>query len=388
MRIIHVAIDEHKLTLRVVALRDRILADEQLPNEPVPLKRFLDRLARQGKLRVCYEAGGGGYALQRQLSSWGYWCEVIAPSLTPIHPGEPRKTDQRDARKLAQLYRAGLLTPVHVPDAGDERVRDLIRCRETLGRNALRARHYVLKLLRRQGMIYHAGKHWTQRHWQWLRRVQLPDLAQEVLDEYLTLLEFLLQRMSVLDRRIEAIAASDTYCERIAPLQAYRGISIHSAMVLASEVGDFRRFATPQAFMAYAGLVPGERSSGEQQRRGPITKTGNARIRHVLVQAAWHYRHRPARSRLLRQRQEGLPPATIAHALHAQRRLHRRFQHLAFRKSSQKAVVAVARELAGFLWAAMLPPSARTPGRRISRAQKGLSTAARHERRTLAISMR
>ncbi len=357
MSIISVAIDEHKQDLWVVALGPSgVLADARLSNEATSLQRFLRGLARHGELRICYEAGPGGYALQRQLSGWGYACQVIAPSLTPVRPGERRKTDRRDAHKLAQLYRAGLLTVVHVPDAATERVRDLVRCRETLARDTLRARHYVLKLLRRQGVLYRAGKHWTQRHWQWLRRVRLEGLDQEVLDEYLALLQYLVARRGALDQRIQGLAESAPYRQRIAPWLAFRGISTHAAMVLATEIDDFRRFSGPRAFMGYSGLVPGEHSSGEQRRRGPITKTGNARIRHVLVQAAWQYRHRPRSGRALLKRQAGLPPATVAQALKAQHRLHRRFQHLAFRKGSQKAVVAVARELAGFLWTAASSP--------------------------------
>ena len=362
MSSIDVAIDEHKRELRIAALGPSgFVADERLPNEPAALRRCLRRLTRQGELRICYEAGPGGFALQRQLDGWGYACSVVAPSLIPVQPGERRKTDRRDARKLAQLARAGLLTPVHVPPAGEEQVRDLVRCRETLQRDAVRARHYVLKLLRRHGQIYRAGQHWTQRHWLWLRRVRLEGLAQQVLEEYLALLEYVVSRVQVLDRQIKQLAERAPYRQRLAPLLAFRGVSIQTAMVLASEVGDFRRFARPTAFMGYSGLVPSERSSGERERRGPITKAGNARIRHVLVQAAWHYRHPPAQGRALLKRQAGLPASSVAQAMKAQHRLHRRFLQLTFRKGSQKAVVAVARELAGFLWAAAVAPAEGRP---------------------------
>lgn len=328
-----------------------------LPNEPRKLRRFLDRLAGEGELRICYEANGAGFALQRQIESWGYACDVAAPSLTPQRPGERRKNDLRDARKLVGLYRAGELTLIRVPREAEERVRDLVRCRETLQREVLKSRHYILKLLSRYGHVFRGGSNWTQRYWTWLRRrVELPGEAQEALEEYMALLEYKLARRDELDRRIEELAFCESLRTPVGRLRCFRGLDSQAAMVLVTETGDFRRFRSPRELMSYWGFVPSEHSTGGRERRGSITKAGNGRCRHVLVQAAWSYRHRPAIGRALAKRQQGQPPDVVAHGWKAQQRLYKRFQRLKARKHPNVAVVAVARELAGFVWAAMQEP--------------------------------
>lgn len=360
-RIIYVAADDGKDSVSFAVQPEesaRCTAVRTLPNEPRKLRRFLDEVARQGELRICYEANGAGFALQRQIESWGYPCDVAAPSLTPRRPGDRRKTNVRDARKLVGLYRAGELTLVRVPTEAEERVRDLVRCRETLQREALKSRHYILKLLSRYGFVFRGGRNWTQRFWRWLRTVRLPGEAQLALEEYVALLEYKLSRRDELDRRIEELAFSDAFRAPVGRVRCFRGFDTEAAMVLITETGDFRRFRSPRELMSYYGFVPSEHSTGERERRGSITKAGNSRCRHVLVQAAWSYRHRPALGPSLRRRQADQPAEVVAHAWKAQHRLYKRFQRLKARKHPNVAVVAVARELVGFLWAVAQDPEA------------------------------
>jgi transposase len=356
---IYVGMDVHKDTVYTAVLPETggEPLTRQLPNDARVLRRFFARLGRTGPVHACYEASGAGYVLHRALTEWGHHCDVIASSLIPTRPGDPRKHDRKDAVQLARWYRAGELTPIRIPTATEERVRDLVRCRETLQREILQSRHYVLKFLARRDRVYRGGVNWTQRHWTWLRQCQADaGLAAEdqiVLGEYLGLLEYKLQRRGELDRRIETLALTPAYAATVGRLRCYRGLDVHGAMVLATELGDLRRFTRPTQLMAYVGLVPREHSSGGAQRLGPITKAGNHRCRHILVQAAWQYRHAPRVSRLLSLRQQGQPPGVLIHSSKAQHRLHTLFRRLAYRKSSRIAVVAVARELVGFLWASL-----------------------------------
>jgi len=364
---IYLGMDVHKDSITIAVLPSTAPTPsrvERLPNDLAKLQRFIARVAREGEIRACYEASGAGYVLHRALRDWGYACEVIAPSLIPKRPGVQRKHDKRDACELARLYRAGELTAVRIPTEAEERVRDVVRCRETFQRELLKSRHYVLKFLARRGFVYREAKHWTKGHNAWLHRLASPasPLAAEdllVLREYLALLEYKLSRRAELDRHIEALALTPAFAHAVAALQCFRGLKRHSAMVLTTEIVDWRRFEDPRHLMAYLGFVPREHSSGDRERRGSITKAGNSHCRHVLMQAAWSYRHRPQIGESLKARQRGQPAAVIAHAWKAQHRLHKRYQHLAYRKHSQIAVVAVARELIGFLWAVMrdLEPS-------------------------------
>jgi transposase len=358
---IYLGMDVHKDSITIAVLPSTAPTPsrvERLPNDLPKLQRFIARVAREGEIRACYEASGAGYVLHRALRDWGYACDVIAPSLIPKRPGVQRKHDKRDACELARLYRAGELTAVRIPTEAEERVRDVVRCRETFQRELLKSRHYVLKFLARRGFVYREGKHWTKGHDAWLyhlasRTSPLPAEDLLVLREYLALLEYKLSRRAELDRHIEALALTPAFAQAVAALQCFRGLKRHSAMVLITEIVDWRRFQDPRHLMAYLGFVPREHSSGDRERRGSITKAGNSHCRHVLMQAAWSYRHRPQIGESLKARQRGQPAAIIAHAWKAQHRLHKRYQHLAYRKHSQIAVVAVARELIGFLWAVM-----------------------------------
>jgi transposase len=310
---------------------------------------------REGAVKACYEAGVSGYDLYRRLTALSVACEVIAPALTPRRPGQRVKTDRRDAAKLVRLFRAGELTAIHVPDETEEAGRDLVRCRDDIRRDVLRWRHRVLKLLARHGRVYLTGKNWSQAHWRWIRSQQFeqPPL-QRAFEASLFALEQALVRRAELDKEVEALATTEPYREPVGWLRCFRGVDTLSAMILLAEVVDFARFRRPRELMAYLGLVPSEYSSGDSQRRGALTKAGNSHARRVLVEAAWHYRHRPTVGRALALRSEGQPPPVVAQAWRAQQRLHRRYRHLVGHgKRSPVAVAAVARELVGFIWAAM-----------------------------------
>jgi len=357
---IHVGMDVHKDTVMVAVLpedADTPTVVKQLPNEERALRRFLARVGEEGELRCCYEASGAGYVLHRAIEEWGHACEVIAPALIPTRPGHRRKHDRFDAVELARQHRAGMLVPIRVPSEAEERVRDLIRCRETFQREILKSRHYILKFLRRRGLVFRDGNNWTQKHLVWIRSLlghdHLVHQDRDVLSEYLALLEYKLDRRDDLDRKIEELALSPCYKEAVGRLRSLRGIDTHGAMVLRSELGDLRRFASPRQLMAYVGLVPSEHSSGSRENRGSITKAGNSHCRHVLVQAAWSYRHPPRVGARLRERQTGVPAHVVAHSWKAQHRLHKLFRRIEQRRGSSIAVVAVARELAGFAWAVL-----------------------------------
>ena len=356
----YVGIDAHKRDLFVAMLigtRTTPLT-WTVPNQPEAVRRLARKLEREGSgpVHVCYEAGPCGYALQRQLTTARVSCQVIAPALVPRKPGERVKTDRRDARKLAELLRAGLLTEVRPPTPAEEAVRDLCRARDDARADRQRCRHRLGKLLLRRGLHYH-GRNWTQGHRQWVTTLAWPHEAERVVvEDYLLALDQVEARLIDLDTQLAALAGRDPYREPVAWLRCFRGIDTLTAILILAELHDLRRFQSPRALMAYLGLVPGEHSSGDKQRRGRITRTGNALVRRLLVETAWHYQHRPRIGVALARRRMGQPARVIAIADKAQQRLCRRFQRLAaLHKPTPKIAVAIARELAGFLWATLQP---------------------------------
>ena len=283
-------------------------------------------------------------------------CDVVAPALIPRKPGERVKTNRRDARKLAELGRAELLTAVQPPTPADEAVRDLARARDDAREDLQRCRHRLGKLLLRRGRHY-AGRNWTRAHRHWIDTLTWTHAAERtVVDDYLLAIDQTEARLQELDARLAEIAATAPYREPVGWLRCFRGIDTLTAMLMLAELHDFRRFASAPALMAYLGLVPGEDSSGEKHRRGRITRTGNALVRRLLVETAWHYQHRPGVGVALLGRRKGQPSRVIAIADKAQQRLCRRFRKLAAEhKPAPKIAVAIARELAGFVWAALQP---------------------------------
>ena len=353
--IIYLGLDVHKDSVTIAVLPAGAAAPTRIdkyPNDLAKLRRVCERLAKDGELRACYEASGAGYVLQRAMHGWGYHCDVIAPSLIPTKPGVQRKHDKYDAGQLARLYRAGELTVIRIPSEAEERARDLVRCRETLQREVVKSRHYILKFLARRGFIYRGGVNWRPAHYTWLRQLTgvtspLADDDRIVFGEYFALLEYKLSRRDALDLHIEELALKPAYAQAVATLQCFRGLQVHGAMVLATELVDWRRFASPRQLMAYLGFVPREDSSGPRERRGSITKAGNAHCRHVLVQAAWAYRLHPKIGPALSVRQRAQSPLVIVHAWKAQQHLYKMYHRISLRRGPQIAVVAVARELVG-----------------------------------------
>jgi transposase len=356
---IYVGMDVHKDSISLAALlpgRDHHEPVVRLEHDLRKVRRYMDRLAKQGEIRACYEASGAGFVLQRAMVEWGYSCEVIAPSMIPRRPGDRRKNDVRDAIELARLYRSGDLVPVRIPSEADEKVRDLVRCRQAMQKNLIAARHQVTKFLTRRNVFYPGKSRWTAGHMKWLAELRsaLEGPDKIVFDEYLSHVEYVLGRRDALDREIELQAGLPTYKERVDRLRCFYAVDVLTAMVLLTEIGDFGRFRSPLQLMGFIGLVPREYSSGEKERRGSITKSGNSRVRHVLVQAAWNLGKVPRKPGLeLSRRREGQPAHVVAHAIKARKRLHERFSKLTFRKGRPIAAVAVAREFAGFIWAVM-----------------------------------
>ena len=360
-----VGMDAHKKSIQVAMLLPGATppVEWQVANEPAAIRRLAKKLVREapGEVRCCYEAGPCGYALQRTLDSVdGIVCEVVAPSLIPVKPGERIKTDRKDARKLAELQRANLLTVVHAPTVAEESVRDLCRCREDAQEDLARARQRMGKFLLRRGLLFTVSKKaWGTLHRQWLRGLAFTHAAdQAVFGDYLRALEQLEERILTLRAELDQAAQQDPYREPVGWLRCFRGIDTVTAMSLVAELHDFRRFRNARELMAYLGLVPSEYSSGESRQRGRITRAGNRHARRMLVESAWHYRHRAKTGASLRQRREGQPAQVIALADRAQERLSRRYRHLVERgKPTPKAVVAIARELVGFLWGALQTPA-------------------------------
>jgi transposase len=358
-----VGIDAHKKDLFVAMLvGTQSPVSWTVPNEPNAVRRLVRKLERDapGPVRACYEAGPCGYALQRQMTTARVSCQVIAPALVPRKPGERVKTNRRDARKLVELLRAGLLTEVRPPTPEEEAVRDLCRARDDAREDLQRCRHRLGKLLLRRGLHY-TGRSWTRAHRQWIDSLDWTQKAERVvIEDYLLAIDHVEARLLELDARLTDIAQADPYRDRVAWLRCFRGIDTLTAILILAELHDFRRFQSPRALMAYVGLVPGEDSSGEKHRRGRITRTGNALVRRLLVETAWHYQHRPGVGVALARRRKGQPGRVIAIADKAQQRLCRRFRKLAAEhKPPPKIAVAIARELAGFLWAALQPAPVR-----------------------------
>lgn len=309
------------------------------------------------ELRACYEAGPTGYVLYWQLTALGVDCQVIAPSLVPTKAGDRVKTDRRDAEKLARCHRAGELTAVFVPDADLEALRDLVRAREAAQKDQLRARHRLGKFLLRHGKRPDKTmKSWTQKYLDWIKaNAKFNQLALDAtLEDYLAEVKHVAERIQRLEKTVEeAVAqARPEIREVVAALQALRGVGPVTATTVVAELGSLQRFDSPRQLMGHAGVVPREYSSGNRVQRGGITKTGNAHLRRVVVEAAWAYQHRPWVGGFLKKRQAGLSQEVIDIAWKAQQRLCKRYQKLSNAgKNKPQVVTAVGRELLGFIWA-------------------------------------
>jgi transposase len=358
MGIIHwIGIDDHADKWTIAQLRGddaRPTKEFELVPDSKGYQRLLSFLKKlDGEVRVVYEAGPCGFDLYRKLTKAGVTCFVAAPALTPNKPGQKVKTNRRDAFKLAHYLRSGELTFVSVPDQNRESLRDLVRARESAQKDVGRIRKQLIHLLLRYGQRYREGTSWTCRFWSWLKGIKLEsEYSQLVLDGMILELEHRIVRLEQLDQEVERAAQKAEYKPYLDALRTLRGISTISAMTLLSELGDLRRFPTAPQLMAAIGVVPSEYSTGDKTSRYGITKTGNAHVRRIVVEAAWHYQRRPTRGRAITTRRRDQSAAIVAIAEKCETRLNSRFRRLTSRnKKSHVAVVAVARELLGFIWA-------------------------------------
>lgn len=326
-------------------------------NEAAAVRRMVRKLQREagGPVRFCYEAGATGYALQRQIEALGSECVVVAPSLVPVKPGLRIKTDRRDARKLLEMFEAGLLTAVRAPRVEEESARDLVRCREDVLEDLNRSRHRLVKMMLRRGYVYRQGRAWTLPYRRWLRGLRWEQSSDQVVfEDYLLAIDQHETRLHGLEKEIEALSRTEPYRAAVGVLCCHRGIRVLTAMTILTELHGWERFTTARQLMAYLGMVPSEHSSGDRIVRGRMTKAGNCHVRRVLIEAAHHFRHPAAVGPSLRRRREGQPSWAIALADRAQHRLHRRYRSLVSRgKPYGKVIVAVGRELVGFLWATL-----------------------------------
>jgi len=353
-------LDVHAKTI-AVAVSDADAADQvqylgMVPNTPKAVGRLVRKLGTPKRLKVCYEAGPCGYHLYWQLTNLGVHCDVIAPSKTPKAAGERIKTDRRDAKKLADYYRKGLLSPIWVPDAEHEALRDLVRAREAAKRDQLRARNRLGKFLLRQGrQCPEKVNTWTVRHRQWLDAQKFEHAAHRAtFIDYLHEVDHASERIARLEKAIDAavVQMPEQMKAVIDALQALRGVSKIAAVSLSAEVGSFARFGKASQLMSFAGLIPSEHSSGTRQRRGAITKTGNAHLRRIVGESAWSYRFRPSLSLAIKRRQKRASEKVKEIAWRAQHRLHDRYVHLMYAgKAHGVTITAVSRELLGFIWA-------------------------------------
>lgn len=344
----------------------RVVGYEQKARETFTVE-FNDRGIRQlirrlkqceGEVRCVYEAGGSGYELYRTLSRHGLSCDVAAPSLTPRKPGDRVKTNKRDAEKLAILHRGGELTMICVPDQARESLRDLVRAREDAQQDLLRQRNRLTKLLFRRGLRHGEGRRWTRSYWSWLRALRMDDAhLQMVIDESIVAIEHAAERLRRVDGAVQQAAFEQPNVAMVRRLMTFRGVGVLTAISIIAELGDLRRFTQAKKLMAAVGVTPSEFSTGEHQRRFGITKTGNAHLRYLLVEAAWQARHRPQARGAIAKRRADQPPEVVEIARRCEQRLHHKYVRMTGRgKPSSKAAVAVAREMLGFIWSvAQLP---------------------------------
>jgi transposase len=327
------------------------LSVRRLPGATAAVVEFCAGLA--GPALVAYEAGPTGFGLARALEACGIGCVIAAPGKIARAPQDRVKTDRRDAERLVRLLMAGELHAVRVPAVAEEALRDLVRAREDLRGDLMRARHRVAKLLLRHDLRFE-GNNWTRAHRDWLAGVTLAEpVVQAVLEDGLGAIDALVVRRDALERQMTALVPESPWAREIARLRCLRGIDTLSALGLCAEIGDFARFRRPGQLMSYLGLVPSESSTGNKRRQGSITKSGSQHARRLLVEAAWHYRRAPRVGRELARRQDGQPQHVTAISWQAQRRLHRTWQRLDAQRGKRRTLVAVAvaRELAGFCWA-------------------------------------
>lgn len=354
----YVGLDVHKDTI-VVSIADAGRSKARhygtIKHTAAAVSALLKKINPEGEvLELCYEAGPCGYGLYYQLTGSGHECQVVAPTLIPKRASDKVKTDRRDSLRLAELLRAGELTPVWVPDAEQEAIRDLVRTRDDFKVSQRQVRQQLLAFLLRHSLRWTGGKqNWTQGFWQWIEALEMPSVHQQfALKEYIDAVRRHGVQIQAIEKQM-LVAKQGWSLEPIVDgLMAMRGINLVASMGIVAELGDLSRFSKPTQLMAYLGLVPSEHTSGDSRHQGGITKSGNGHVRRLLIESAWCYRFTARKSRDIEQRAQKTSPEVQAIAWKAQKRLNARYRALSERGlSSCKVVTAVARELCGFIWA-------------------------------------
>ena len=355
----YIGMDVHKDSVQMAVFGEKgeePIYERSLPNDTGRLVKEVKRFSEEGETEVAYEAGCLGYVIQRGMERAGITCYVLPANKVAKKRDDRIKTDKRDARLIGRELRSESIRPIAVPLAEDEAVRDLMRCREDVNEDMRREKQRLLKFLLRHGYRYHTeeeGTNWTGNHWEWMKGLEFAqEHERKVFEEYRSLIEGLQERLKRLDLEVQETAESPRYKGAVSLLRAFKGIDYVIALAVISEIGDFKRFASAKAFMSYLGFVPSENSSGGKRRQGGITKAGNGHIRRLLIEGAWQYTRNSRPGKRLEKRRVGSPATVIAIADKALHRLHKKYIRLILAgKHSNVAVTAIARELAGFIWA-------------------------------------
>jgi transposase len=354
----YIGMDVHKDSVQMAVFEqtgDEPIYERKLNNDPALLVKEVKRFGQKGETEAAYEAGCLGYVIQRAFEKAGILCHVLPANKLAKKRDDRIKTDKRDARLIGRELRSKSIRPISVPNDADEATRDLLRCREDANEDMRRAKQRLSKFLLRHGHSYpeQQGSHWTAKYWTWMDRIQFSqEYERAVFEEYRSQILAMEARLKRLDQQVEEAAESPRYQTAVSKLRAFKGIDYIIALAVVCEIGDFQRFGSAKAFMAYLGFVPSENSSGPKRHQGGITKAGNGHLRKLLIEGAWHYTRNARSGKRLERRRRDCPPDVVAIADQALFRLHKKYVRLLFKgKHKNTAVTAVARELAGFIWA-------------------------------------
>ena len=354
----YIGMDVHKDSVQMAVFEEtgeEPVYERKLNNDPALLIKEAKRFRAKGETEAAYEAGCLGYVLQRAFERAGIVCHVLPANKVAKKREDRIKTDKRDARLIGRELRSKTIRPISVPDDADEATRDLLRCREDVNEDIRRAKQRLSKFLLRHGHSYpvQQGGHWTVKHWKWMGTIVFSQEYERIVyEEYRSQILAMEERLKRLNRQVQEAAESPRYKAAVSKLRAFKGIDYIIALALICEIGDFQRFGSAKSFMSYLGFVPRENSSGEKRRQGGITKAGNGHLRKLLIEGAWHYARGGQPGKRLQQRRIGCPLDVIDSADRALYRLHKKYIRLVLKgKHANTAVTAVARELAGFIWA-------------------------------------
>jgi len=358
-KIKYVGLDVHKETTSIAVISEKNFKpdfEKTIPSDNKQIFKFFKKLGNPENILSSYEAGCTGFGLQRFLEKSGITCYIAAPGQIPRKSSERIKTDRKDALKLARLLKAGEIIPIYIPTKQDEYVRDYLRARGDMQLELKHNKQRLLNFLLRHGLKYHNTSYWTKIHKKWSKSLEFQnEFMKDTFKTYFLQVCDLEMKLSEMDNKINEIAQQDEYTDRVARLRCFKGIEYFTALSLIVEIGDFHRFRSAGEFMAFLGIIPSEKSSGNKKYKGGITKTGNSNLRRLLIEVAWHYRHKNPASKRLNARREGQKIEDVLYADKAIIRLNKKLFRLIFRgKSKQKAITAVAREMAGFIWGMML----------------------------------